>query len=118
MPGGIQPPARSVTNTVEPSERVPAAHRSRGSWRATASTMSRLLDYVERHRHARVVPQSYTVGGYKLGKWVNTQRVFYSRGASSLTCSLAACRRDSRPSCLSVRRSCSRSALRTLLSHI
>jgi superfamily II DNA or RNA helicase len=40
----------------------------------------RLLDYVERERHARV-PQSYTVGGYRLGAWVNAQRNFLARGS-------------------------------------
>ena len=35
----------------------------------------RLQDYVECHGHA-LVPQNYVIDGYKLGKWVNTQRVF------------------------------------------
>jgi len=39
----------------------------------------RLLDYAEHHGHARV-PQSCTVDGYPLGKWVNAQRVFHARG--------------------------------------
>src|ERR1700742_2622717 len=38
--GGIHPPARSVTSRVVAlSSRKPAAHHSRGSWRATASTI-------------------------------------------------------------------------------
>ena len=39
MPGGIQPSARSVSRTVVSSGRSPAAHASRDSCRATASTM-------------------------------------------------------------------------------
>jgi hypothetical protein len=39
----------------------------------------RLLDYVERHGDARV-PQSYTVDGHPLGKWVNNRRVNYAKG--------------------------------------
>ena len=35
---------------------------------------SRLLDYIERHRDARV-PRSYTVDGYRLGAWVSQQRI-------------------------------------------
>uniref|UniRef100_UPI000A41DF42 helicase associated domain-containing protein n=1 Tax=Rhodococcus opacus TaxID=37919 RepID=UPI000A41DF42 len=33
----------------------------------------RLLAYVEHHGHARV-PQSHTVDGYQLGKWITAQR--------------------------------------------
>ena len=33
----------------------------------------RLVEYVERHGHARV-PQPYTVDGYRLGAWVAWQR--------------------------------------------
>jgi Helicase associated domain len=40
---------------------------------------TRLVDYVEHHGHARV-PKSYTVDGYKLGSWVNRQRVFRQGG--------------------------------------
>ena len=39
-----------------------------------------LQEYVGRHGDA-LVPQNYTVDGYRLGKWVNTQRVFRSRGS-------------------------------------
>jgi len=39
----------------------------------------RLQEYVGRHGDA-LVPRSYTVDGYRLGVWVNTQRVFHSRG--------------------------------------
>ena len=39
----------------------------------------RLHDYVRHHGDA-LVPQNHTIDGYKLGKWVNTQRVFRSRG--------------------------------------
>ncbi|MDX5962428.1 helicase associated domain-containing protein [Rhodococcus opacus] len=39
----------------------------------------RLLAYVEHHGHARV-PQSHTVDGYQLGKWVNTQRTHHVKG--------------------------------------
>ncbi|EKT78843.1 helicase associated domain-containing protein (plasmid) [Rhodococcus opacus] len=35
--------------------------------------VGRLLDYVDHHGHARV-PRSYTIDGYRLGKWVNRQR--------------------------------------------
>ena len=38
-----------------------------------------LLDYVERHGHARV-PQSYIVDGYALGRWVMTQRNRHAKG--------------------------------------
>ncbi|MGN7779031.1 Helicase associated domain protein [Mycolicibacterium sp. 22603] len=41
---------------------------------------ARLLQYVDQHGNARV-PQSYTVDDFKLGKWVNTQRVFRAKGA-------------------------------------
>ena len=40
---------------------------------------SRLLNYVERHGHARV-PDAYTVDGFKLGQWIQDQRSFYARG--------------------------------------
>jgi superfamily II DNA or RNA helicase len=40
---------------------------------------SRLLDYVNRNGDARV-PFSYTVDGYKLGAWINTQRVNHANG--------------------------------------
>jgi superfamily II DNA or RNA helicase len=40
---------------------------------------SRLLDYVERNGDARV-PFSYVVDGYRLGQWINTQRVKYAKG--------------------------------------
>ena len=40
---------------------------------------SRLLDYVNRNGDARV-PFSYTVDGYKLGSWINTQRVNHANG--------------------------------------
>jgi superfamily II DNA or RNA helicase len=40
---------------------------------------SRLLDYVNRNGDARV-PFSYTVDGYKLGTWINTQRVNHANG--------------------------------------
>ena len=36
-------------------------------------------DYVERHGDARV-PQSYTVDGYQLGAWVDTQRTTHAKG--------------------------------------
>ena len=39
----------------------------------------RLLDYVERHGDARVLA-SYAVDGYRLGKWVSTQRSNYAKG--------------------------------------
>jgi superfamily II DNA or RNA helicase len=39
----------------------------------------RLLDYVERHGHARV-PASYTITGYKLGQWITIQRQDRSKG--------------------------------------
>ena len=42
---------------------------------------SRLLDYVKRHRHARVT-RDYKVDGYQLGWWVSTQR--YSHAGGSL----------------------------------
>jgi len=35
---------------------------------------TRLLEYVERNNHARI-PRSYTVDGYKLGVWVDRQRM-------------------------------------------
>ncbi len=38
-----------------------------------------LLQYVERHGHARV-PQSYTVDGYRLGTWVVKQRGRHAEG--------------------------------------
>ena len=38
-----------------------------------------LRRYVESHGDARV-PQSYTVDGYKLGSWVNTQRTQHTKG--------------------------------------
>jgi Helicase associated domain len=38
-----------------------------------------LLDYVERHRDARIA-KSYTIGGYKLGDWVTRQRHLRSEG--------------------------------------
>ena len=41
--------------------------------------LSRLWDYVKHHGHARV-PTSYTVDGYKLGMWVNTQRFQHAKG--------------------------------------
>jgi superfamily II DNA or RNA helicase len=41
--------------------------------------LSRLREYVERHGDA-LVPTSYKVNGYPLGKWVSHQRFFYSRG--------------------------------------
>ncbi|CPR10900.1 helicase-associated [Mycobacterium bohemicum DSM 44277] len=51
-------------------------------WDARAAeweaAFGRLEGYVGRHGDA-FVPQNYTVDGYKLGKWVNTQRVFRSR---------------------------------------
>ncbi len=37
-------------------------------------------DYVERHGDARV-PQSFTVDGYRLGAWVNSQRTDHANGA-------------------------------------
>ncbi len=40
---------------------------------------SRLLDYVEHHDHARI-PRSYTVGGYRLGAWIDRQRSSHSNG--------------------------------------
>ena len=40
---------------------------------------SQLLEYVERHGDARV-PQSYTVDGYQLGKWVKHQRYCHRKG--------------------------------------
>jgi superfamily II DNA or RNA helicase len=40
---------------------------------------SRLAQYVEHHGDTRV-PQSYTVDGYKLGTWINTQRISYTDG--------------------------------------
>jgi superfamily II DNA or RNA helicase len=39
----------------------------------------RLHEYARRHGDA-LVTQNHTVDGYKLGKWVNTQRVFRSKG--------------------------------------
>ena len=39
----------------------------------------RLEDYVKRHGDARV-PTSYTVDGYRLGAFVNTQRNFHAKG--------------------------------------
>ena len=39
----------------------------------------RLLDYVELHGHARV-PKSFTIDGYRLGKWVDKQRGRRSAG--------------------------------------
>ncbi|MGB8390262.1 helicase associated domain-containing protein, partial [Mycobacterium sp.] len=41
---------------------------------------SRLLDFVDRHGHARV-PHSYTLDGYKLGGWAQEQRTSYTKGA-------------------------------------
>ena len=41
---------------------------------------SRLLGYVERHGDARVT-RSYTVDGYKLGKWVSRQRDMHTKGS-------------------------------------
>ena len=47
------------------------------TWNAIADQWeegySRLVDYIERHGDARV-PQGYTVDGYQLGAWVNSQR--------------------------------------------
>jgi Helicase associated domain len=40
---------------------------------AWENAFGQLLNYVERHGHARV-PRSYTVDGYRLGHWVNNQR--------------------------------------------
>jgi len=40
---------------------------------------SRLLRYVERHGDARV-PRSYTVDGYRLGAWINSQRTDHANG--------------------------------------
>jgi hypothetical protein len=40
---------------------------------------SQLVQYVEHHGDARV-PKSYTIGTYKLGMWVRTQRSFYAKG--------------------------------------
>ncbi len=49
------------------------------SSRQMGGSFRRLLDYVERHGDARV-PTSYTVDGYKLGKFLNAVRVFHARG--------------------------------------
>lgn len=53
------------------------------SWDARAAEWEagfrRLEAYVGRHGDT-FVPQNYTLDGYKLGKWINTQRVFRSRG--------------------------------------
>ena len=38
-----------------------------------------LEQFVEQHGHARV-PASYTVDGYQLGEWVNTQRNKHTKG--------------------------------------
>ena len=47
------------------------------TWNAIADQWeegySRVVDYIERHGDARV-PQGYTVDGYQLGAWVNSQR--------------------------------------------
>jgi superfamily II DNA or RNA helicase len=43
------------------------------------ASFRRLLDYVKQHSDARV-PTSYTIEGHKVGKFVNAQRVFYTRG--------------------------------------
>jgi superfamily II DNA or RNA helicase len=40
---------------------------------------SRLQEYVEAHGDARV-PRSYIVDGYRLGPWVNWQRLYYTKG--------------------------------------
>ncbi len=44
----------------------------------------RLIEYIKAHGHARV-PVTYTVDGYKLGGWVNTQRDFNARGTLDST---------------------------------
>jgi hypothetical protein len=41
--------------------------------------ISKLLDYIKEHGHARV-PGPYTIDGYPLGKWVNTQRAKHNKG--------------------------------------
>jgi Helicase associated domain len=40
---------------------------------------SRLLYYVELNSHTRI-PRSYTVDGYRLGQWVQTQRANHAKG--------------------------------------
>lgn len=40
---------------------------------------ARLLDYIEEHSNA-AVPVTYSIDGFKLGGWVNTQRDFYAKG--------------------------------------
>jgi hypothetical protein len=40
---------------------------------------SRLLGYLERHGDARVL-RSYTVDGYRLGAWINSQRTDHAKG--------------------------------------
>jgi hypothetical protein len=40
---------------------------------------SRLLDYIEQNRVA-LVPNTYTLDGYRLGRWVNHQRVRHAKG--------------------------------------
>lgn len=40
---------------------------------------SRLVDYIDQHGHA-LVPVSYTVDDYPLGRWVSKQRITFTRG--------------------------------------
>ena len=75
--------------TFRASERLDADRQQRlsnvpgWSWDARADQweegFSHLLRYVDQHGHARM-PQSYTIDGYRLGKWLAKQRTRHSEG--------------------------------------
>jgi hypothetical protein len=69
--------------TLDPERRRRLDNLPGWSWDARTAQWEagfrRLLQYVESHGDA-VVPQACTVDGFKLGKWVNTQRVFQAKG--------------------------------------
>jgi superfamily II DNA or RNA helicase len=77
LPGKIHLdlPARVSTDFAQAFD-VRLVEQATASWELG---FGRLEEYVDRHGHARVA-QSYTIDGYKLGTWVNTQRSLHDKG--------------------------------------
>ncbi len=70
---------KHAKGTLDPEREHRLANLPGWFWDARAAQWEqgfrRLQEYVECHGHA-LVPQNYVIDAFKLGKWVNTQRVF------------------------------------------